>query len=223
MKDFDAHQEWVDSIVAPAWNHAGPENRIGYVIYPSAPAIQHRAAMNTMPSQLFGNFGSAQPHKTGQHTFAKHGQVTLGDQDDWANRMGRELLGSFYNQLAQCNLDLGLDVNDLLQYISYKRNQDGVSIPLKPLPHHPLKDSGRIALYRGYYQHYRDQCMSLYIHINRKTYACLRDNIREENAAAATQSIYHLAEHQSLAASFPSSSNAQIEEVVDRKVEAGKV
>ena len=47
MEDFNDHQKWVDSIVAPAWDSAGPENRIGYVIYPSGPAVQRYAAMNT--------------------------------------------------------------------------------------------------------------------------------------------------------------------------------
>jgi hypothetical protein len=85
MEDFKDHQEWVESILAPAWDHAGPENRLGYVIYPSGIAIQRSASLNATPSQLFGNFGSLQPRKTGQHTFAKHGHVTLGNQEDWAN------------------------------------------------------------------------------------------------------------------------------------------
>ena len=119
MEEIEDHQEWVESIVAPAWDHAGPENRLGYVIYPSGPAIQHNASLNATPSQLFGNFGSAQPHKTGQLTFSKHGQVTLGNQEDWANRMGREAVGSLFNYLAYCNLDLNIDVNELLQKISF--------------------------------------------------------------------------------------------------------
>ena len=71
IKDPKDHQQWIDSIIAPAWDHAGPENRIGYIIYPSGPAIQHHATMNATWFQLFGNFGSAQPHKTDQSTFAK--------------------------------------------------------------------------------------------------------------------------------------------------------
>jgi hypothetical protein len=225
LDDCDAHQEWVDSIVAPAWDHAGPENRIGYVIYPSSPAIQRNAAMNTTPSQLFGNFGSAQPHKTGQHTFSKHGQVTLGDQEDWANRMGREIISSFFNQLRHCNLDLNLDVSELLQSISFKRNKDGVSVPLQPLPYHPVKDAGQIALYRGYYKHYQMQCLSLHIKIDRKAYANFRDQMRGENSAAKAHAVYNLAERQSLAMSLPSSSHpdVEIEEVVRREHEGGKV
>lgn len=220
MEDSVEHQEWVNGIVAPAWDHAGPENRVGYVIYPSAPAVQRSAALNATASQLFGNFGSAKPHKAIQHTFAQHGQVTLGGQRDWANRMGREILGAFFNQLAQCDLDLNVDVNELLQKISYKDHSDGVSVPLEPLPYHPIKDSDQIAIWRGYYQYYRDQCMSLLIHIDRKAYAQLRERMQEKNA----QSIYNLAERQSLVASsssFPSS--VQIEEVVSRNLDGGKV
>ena len=223
VEDPGDHQHWVDSIVAPAWDHAGPENRIGYVIYPSGPAIQRNAAMNATPSQLFGNFGSAQPHKTNQLTFATHGQVTLGGQDAHANRLGREALGSFFNHLAHCNLDLNTDVNEVLQKITYKRHQDGASVPLKALPYHPVKDIDHITLWRGYYQHYRDQCLSLHVHIDRKAYARIRDDMRQDSMTAKTRSIYDLTERRSLNMTVPSSSNMQIEEVISRKLEAGKV
>lgn len=223
MEDFEDHQEWVDSIVAPAWDHAGPENRLGYVIYPSGPAIQRSAALNATSAQLFGNFGSAQPHKTGQLTFAKHGQVTLGDQDDWANRMGRELVGSFFNSLGHYNLDMSIDMDDLLQAISYKRNHDNVSVPLKSLPYHPVRDADHIALWRGYYQHFRNQCLSLHIHIDRKVYARLRDEMLRENTGADAQSIYDLTERQSLNTAIPSLSEVEIEEVISRQLVAGRV
>lgn len=223
MEESGDHEEWINSIIAPAWDHAGPENRLGYVIYPSSAAIQRSAAMNVTPSQLFGNFGSVQPHKTGQHTFARQGQVTLGDQDDFSHRMGWESVAALVNQLAQCNLSLRLDVNTLLQNITYKRNEDGVEVPLRPFPYHPIRDAEHIALYRAYYQHYRDQCKSLQIYISRKEYARIRDEMRSRNAAATAHSIYHPTERQSLAMSSLSSSNAQIEEVVDRIVDSGKV
>lgn len=223
VEDPDAHEKWVNSIVAPAWDHAGPENRIGYVIYPSSPAIQRNAAMNITPSQLFGNFGSAKPHKTGQHTFAKHGQVILGNQADYANRLGREIVGSFFNQLAECNLDLNIDVNTLLQSISFRSNKDGFSTPLKPLPFHPINNAGVIADYRGYYQHYRKQCFGLHIHISRAAYADLRRTMNKENATTVTQEIYPIAERQSLVNPSLPSSDVQIEEVLGRKVEGGKV
>jgi hypothetical protein len=137
--------------------------------------------------------------------------------------MGREAVGSLFNYLAHCNLDLNIDVNDLLQKIAFQRNQDGLSVPLKPLPYHPIRDANHIALWRGYYQHYRNQCLSIYIPINRMAYKRLRDEMLEESTAANTQIVFDLTERQSLTTPIPVSSHVQIEEVISRKVEAGKV
>jgi hypothetical protein len=223
VEDPNDHQSWVDSIVAPAWDHADPKNRIGYVIYPSGPAIQRSSSMNATPSQLFSNFGSAQLHKTGQLTFSRHGQVTLGDQEDWANRLGQEIVGSLFNQFAQCNLDCDLDINDILQSFRFKRHQDSVSVPLKPLPYHPINDADHINLYWGYYQHFQEQCCSLLIHIDRKDYVSMWDDMRQQDAAVKAQLIYRLTEHHSLNTFVSSSSDVQIEEVLSHDFEAGKV
>jgi hypothetical protein len=166
--------------------------------------------MNVTPSQHFGNFGSAQWHKTGQLNFSRHGQVTLGIQEDWVNWLGREILGSLFNQLSQCNLNCDLDMNDILQSFSFKRHQDGVSVPLKPLPYHPINDADHVNLYRGYYQYFREQCRSLLIHIDRKDYACVQDVMRQQDAAVKAQSIYHLSEHHLLNTFVSSSSDVSL-------------
>jgi hypothetical protein len=74
-KDAEAYQAWVDSELSPAWNRAGPQNRLGFVCYPAQAAIQRSAAMNMMPAQKFGNFAAAQPHKMAQSDFVTDGQA----------------------------------------------------------------------------------------------------------------------------------------------------
>lgn len=223
MEDLEAHKQWVDSIVSPMWDHAGPENRIGFVVYPNSAAIQRSASMNFTPSQLFGNFGAAQPHKTLQHTFAKHGQVTLGNREEWANRSGREAVSLFQNFLSQNNLQLNLDINDLIQSISFE-NQAGAPVALKPLPYHPVEDAAKIALWKGYYQHHFNQSLSMLIRIEKSTYRSLRSTMQYARSIAAVQSVYHPAERRSLTTAITSSpSNIVIEKVLHRISKGGKV
>jgi hypothetical protein len=92
----------------------------------------------------------AKPHKANQLNYAQHGVGPLGGLKAFANRIGWEFIGSFHKDLAQCNLDLNLDVNQILQMISFK-DEDGISISLKPLPYHPFEDSKKIAIWCGYY------------------------------------------------------------------------
>ena len=115
-----------------------------------------------------------------------------------------------------------LIIKELFLASGVKRNQDGVSIPLKTLPYHPVKDADHIAFYCGYYQHYQKQCLFLHIHIDRKAYAHLQDTMHKVDTTAAVQSIYNLAEHWSLAATLMSTTNVEIE-VISCKLVAGKV
>jgi hypothetical protein len=94
---------------------------------------------------------------------------------------------------------------------------------LKALFYHPINDADHVNLYRGYYQHFREQCHSLLIHIDRKDYASVRDDMRQQDAAVKAQSIYLLSERHSLNTFVSSSSDVQIEEVLSREFEAGKV
>ena len=63
----------------------------------------------------------------------------------------------------------------------------------------------------------------MHIHIDRKAYARLQDEMLEGYTDVNIQSIYDLAERHSLNTTDSSSSDVQIEEVISRKLEAGKV
>ena len=206
-----AHQEWVESQLLPAWDVAGPENRMGFVIYPSGPAIERSAAMNMTPAQMFGNFGAAQPHKLGQRNFATHGQVILGGKDAWANRLGRELVASFWNQLQYCDLDLNIDPDILLQSISYT-DKEGAVKRLGPLPYHPCNDAKHLKQWRGYYQWYRMECAATHIPMERCDFHAWQDAIN-------VQEVFSPAERRSFNASVPQAiSCVDIEKVVMCKI-----
>jgi hypothetical protein len=168
-EDPQAHKEWVESLVRPAWDHAGPENRMGFVIYPSGAATQRSAGMNMTPNIHFGNFGASQPHKKNQLTFATHGEMILGGRDSWANRLGREGAAWLYNFFGQCGLHLSIDPNILLQAVSYKDDK-GDSVSLKPWPYHPILDAARIECLQSYYQWYEEECGAMHIHISKHDY-----------------------------------------------------
>lgn len=143
-EDPAAHQHWIDTTLNDAWDMAGPQNRVGYVNYPGRVPCQRLGSMNISPSTLFGNYGSSQVHKEKQKNFAQHGLMTLGGQDAYANRHAREIVFDFWNSLQYCDLDLGLDLATLFHSLSYKDNKTGTSMPLQPLPFHPIRDEGFI-------------------------------------------------------------------------------
>ncbi|KAJ7891726.1 hypothetical protein B0H14DRAFT_3696359 [Mycena olivaceomarginata] len=112
--------------------------------------------------------------------FATHGQEILGGQEPWANRMGREIVYNFWNQLQLCNLDLGVDVGEILQSITFK-NRAGEQVPLKPLPFHPVKDAEMIALKRSHYEYLRQRCKRMRIYIEKHQFLQFRERLRNED------------------------------------------
>jgi len=139
---------------------------MGFVLYQTSAATNRSAGLNASPMQLFGNFGAAQPHRTQQRTLAVDGFVSLGGEQSYANRMGREAVFCLFNELRSSNLTLDVDLNKLLQSITYK-SINGETIPLDPVSYHPVKDESLIRRYLGYYAYLRSECMAMYIFIDR--------------------------------------------------------
>lgn len=193
----EAHQAWVDSELSPAWNRAGPQNRLGFVCYPARAATQRNAAMNMTPAQKFGNFASAQPHKTRQSDFATDGVISLGGQDAWANRLGREIIYGMWNQLQQCNLDFDIDLDVILQAISYKNQEDKVT-SLKPLPYNPIRDGTKLKLWRGYYAWYYQQCASMDMGIQKWIFVDKRQQQTNIDRKELEDKLWGLDEHRQI-------------------------
>lgn len=196
-EDIEAHQAWIDSQLSPAWNLAGPQNRVGYVCYPARAATQRTAAMNMTPAQKFGNFAAAQPHKTGQSDFATDGEITLGGKEAWANRLGREIVFSMWNQLQYCNLDLGIDPNEILGAIKFENN-NGEQVSLKPFPYHPIRDARQIQLLRGYYAWYHQQCASMAMGIKKWVFIEKRKQQSAEDQKKKEDKVWALSERREI-------------------------
>jgi hypothetical protein len=113
---------------------------------------------------LFGNYGSNQVHKLKQKTFAMHGQNIFGGTSAYAERMGREIVGNFWNSLQFCDLEFDLDINELMSKISFKDPQTNSQVGLGPLPFNPQQDREAIEHYlRLYVWHKRE---ALLFHVN---------------------------------------------------------
>jgi hypothetical protein len=196
---------------------------MGFVLYPSSPAIERNAAMNMTPAQMFGNFGAAQPHKIGQRNFATHGQVILGGQDTWANHHGREQVASFWNSLQHCNLDLHIDPDILLQSISYT-DKEGIVKRLKPFPYHPSNDDSTIKLWRGYYQWHHMECAAMHIPMEKTDFRARQEATCIHQKAINTQQVFNPAERCSFNTSMPKAiSCIDIESVVTCKIVGSSV
>ncbi|KAF5329323.1 hypothetical protein D9619_008910 [Psilocybe cf. subviscida] len=106
---------------------------------PHEDAQSHAELDKCDSSTGFGNYGSNAAHKATQKNFASDGHTTMGSQDDRANRLGREAVSNFYNTLRHCHLSLNIDINKLMEFISY--DDHGVKVSLRPLPYHPRSRS----------------------------------------------------------------------------------
>ncbi|KAJ3513252.1 hypothetical protein NLJ89_g3049 [Agrocybe chaxingu] len=143
-EDRQAHLDWVNTELSAAWNLAGPQNRVGYVNYKGVLPMHRLGSLNVSPHTRFGNYGSSAPHKATQTNFALHGHVSLGDQAAFSNRHGREAVSNFMNSVEFAKLKLDMDVDDLLQRLTYEDSTAGHAVHLKPFPYHPLKDAETI-------------------------------------------------------------------------------
>ncbi|KAJ6461829.1 hypothetical protein C8R47DRAFT_1159051 [Mycena vitilis] len=170
-------KKWVESELEPAWK-LSELGRIGVVTYAMRSAHNRDTYMSMTPSARFGNFAPDQPTKV--RDFATHGQEILGGQEPWANRMGREIVYSFWNQLQLCNLDLGTDIDKILQSISFK-NQAGDDVPLKPLPFHPVHDAEMVSRKRGHFEYLRQRCSQVRIYIAKHQFLAFRERLRSQS------------------------------------------
>ncbi|KAF8188550.1 hypothetical protein K438DRAFT_2019292 [Mycena galopus ATCC 62051] len=159
----DEFRKWVETELETAWNHSFL-SRIVVVQYAMRTAHNRDTHMSMTPSVRFGNIGPELP--TGLRDFATHGQEILGGQEPWANRMGREIIFGFWNQLQLCNLDLDVDIDHLMQSITFK-NSAGEQVHLKPLPFHPVKDAEMIARKRGHFEYLRQRYLKMRLYIEK--------------------------------------------------------
>ncbi|KAF9528572.1 hypothetical protein CPB83DRAFT_894357 [Crepidotus variabilis] len=187
VEDREDHEKWVNGALDSAWHLAGPQNRLGFVNYPSRLAADRTGSLNATPATGFGNYGSSGQHKAVQQDFATHGGATLGSVDEYANRMAREAVFNFYNTLSLCNLDLNTDLNDLMASISIRDPQSGDKINMRPLPFNPQTDDKVIRDKISFYLWHREECRLFYRRVTKQDLARYREQLAAlENETAVT-------------------------------------
>lgn len=172
------HRDWIANNLSCAWNLAGPQNRIGYVNYSGRVPCQRLGSMNFSPPTLFGNFGSSQAYKDKQKNFAQHGCGTLGGQDVYANRMGREIVFNLWNSLQYCNLDLELSLSDLFERLSYK-DQSNTSVKLKPLPIEPVREQALIQKMLSLYAWHQQEADLFFIRLSKTSLSSYKEKMAQ--------------------------------------------
>lgn len=170
--------------LAKTWEGSEKVNRLGLVIYQSTQYTQRTSPICVTPETRFGNHGTLSSSMTRSKNYADDGKHILGDEDDAANRLGRELLMQLYNGLSAAGLHLNTHLNDLLTQILYVDSSTGRRKALQSLPFDPQNPEQAVAVqqYRRYYCWLYGMCQSILLGVRRATY---RANIEKVKAATA--------------------------------------
>lgn len=222
-EDKDAHNDWISGELDAAWKLAGPQNRVGYVNYLGRLPSHRLGSMSTSPPTGFGNYSVHPLHKAQQQNFASHGGATLGPPIAFANRMAREAIYDFHNSLCLSGLDLNMDLNDLMEAISFKDPDTDAEQNMERLPFNPLQisESFRIRRFQAFFQWYLNECSEYYIRITKEDLSNYRKNMRAMPASRRIGwiSAEQLREHPESTATV----SEDIVEVVSIRKAKGKV
>ncbi|KAJ7080898.1 hypothetical protein B0H15DRAFT_803825 [Mycena belliarum] len=119
---------------APTFVRGIQKVRCGYVLYPSMAATARTTQLLYSPSLHFLHSPPPNIRDAARRYYSTHGDMVLGNNRAQANRLGLEGILALKNYLSQYKLNLGLDVNALLQYsITYIDDNGGTST-LEPTP-----------------------------------------------------------------------------------------
>ncbi|KAF5309401.1 hypothetical protein D9619_012397 [Psilocybe cf. subviscida] len=139
-EDDEKRQKWILENPNSAWNRAGTQNRAAYVTYFSDVASNRTGSLNVLPPTHFGNYGSSQVHKDQQKNFGFHGHAILGTEEEYANKLAREIIYNFWNSLQVCNLDLELELEKIFESISFQDHQGKAQKRILPPKYLPDQD-----------------------------------------------------------------------------------
>lgn len=215
--DAEKYSEWEKSILDAMWNLAGPQNRLGYVIYLGVVPSKRLGSLNVTPPSGFGNYGSSAVHKVTQKNFANHGHTTMGSPNNLAARLGREAVCNFYNTLRLCGLSSSHDVDDLLRSISFIHPATGEQHGLGPFPYHPIKDETTIRKNLALFKWHSSESNLFNLHI---TNAMIRSRMsRSSSSGVSSALLFHSAVDLPELHEGP----LEIDEVLEKHFHRGKV
>ncbi|KAJ7328876.1 hypothetical protein DFH08DRAFT_1023412 [Mycena albidolilacea] len=160
----------------------GPQVRCGYVMYASQVATTRTAQMLYTPTLRFLH-SPADPRETTRRYYALHGATVLGDHSARANRLAREGAYAIKNYFLQCDIDLGLNVNSLLEKATFT-DEKGMVQKLQPSPIDIEDDQTyeMISLYRQYYFWYTDVIRDYSLKISKPVFKERQQQIKDRLA-----------------------------------------
>jgi hypothetical protein len=182
--DAEVERKWKEkmSLVRTAWNLAGPENRAGFVSYPSKVAFHRLGAMSITPSLMFGNAGADPAHKDVYMDYARHGMHIVGSTHAHFNRLAREIVYHNHNYYQFTGLQ-GPDPAEALVSLKYT-NDDGKLVHCDPIPFHAVEDADLLAYWRGRYKWHYLNCQQYHVAVVKHRYKKTQAKLKEAIATA---------------------------------------
>ena len=103
----------------------------------------------------------------------------------------------FFNSLSLANLTLDLDINDILQKIQYK-GEDDKKVSLGKLPYNPVKDAAKVERWRGLYEWHRQLCTMMLIWLEKSNYKGRHKKMVEDDVECSCHEAFWISEKQPL-------------------------
>lgn len=154
--------------VALIYNMVGPENRCGYVSYPSNVACHRLGAMSITPSLTFGNAGANPARKDIYMDYARHGLHLVGARAHY-NRLAREVVYHQHNFAQHTGLQGLPDPADALRSMTYV-DENNFTAHCDPVPFHAVHDAALLTHWRGRYKYHYLNCHAYRINIVKHRY-----------------------------------------------------
>jgi hypothetical protein len=200
FKGNDLHSGFsptVDPIKEQAWrtemtqtvntiyNMVGPENRCGWVSYPSNVACHQLGSMSITPSITFGNAGANPTHKDVYMDYARHGKHIVGGAHAHFNRLAREMVYQIHNFNQYAGLHGVPDAADTLALMTYP-DDNGHMVHCEPLPFHAVHDVDLLAHWRGRYKWHYLNCQEYRINVVKHKYKKKQSKLKDALAVSQT-------------------------------------
>lgn len=169
-------------------------NRVGYVLYQSAQAIQRNANFAVTGPTMFGNHGSLSASQNRSLNFAQDGRHILGSSFDASTRLAIEATFGFMNTLAASGIVLDESITSIMGRMHFKDELTSNYLPVGPPPFDPsyASDAEFTATMSAYFKHYYLRCDSVHLGLTKAMYRKVQDEVRRAEISGVASSTSRL-------------------------------
>lgn len=158
-------------------------NRVGYVVYHSALAVQRGTSFAVTPPTRFGNNGSLSFRDTRALTYSQEGRHLLGDSQQGTSRLVWESVFNFMNTLSAIGVTTpNLTADSLISSMQFHDSASNLNFPILPSPFDPSRPENETM--KQYYKWYFLQHLSVSLGMRKHVYKDYQKNIRDKAATA---------------------------------------